>query len=100
MTRESFIEKHSPLFWYTPEAEKKNISDSLLVETILNEGTMQDIKELYDILTIQKVAKVFFAAKGRKKKNYYPEIHHFFSLALAPYKTPKNARRNSQHTTS
>jgi len=23
---------------------------------------------------------VFFRAAGRKKLNYYPEIHHFFSL--------------------
>jgi len=37
------------------------------------------------VLGAQRVAEVFFAAKGRQKQNYYPEIHHFFSLLLSKY---------------
>ena len=37
MTREGFIDAHSDMFWYTPEREKRNISDELLVETALDE---------------------------------------------------------------
>ena len=29
MSREQIIAKHRSLFWYTPEAEKQNISDAL-----------------------------------------------------------------------
>jgi len=47
MTREEFIEAHSNLFWYTPEA---------------------------------------------KKKNYYPEIYHFFSLVLSKYTQEESAK--------
>lgn len=85
MSREQFINKHKSLFWYTPEAEKQNISDALLVERILNDGTLDDYRELVDILGKKHVAEVFFSAKGRQKQNYYPEIYHFFSLVLKKY---------------
>ena len=83
--RQKFIEKHSGKFWYTPEFAKREIGDDLLVETTLNYGTLDDFRELRDILTPQRMAKVFFSATGRKAGNYYPEIRHFFSLVLKPY---------------
>ena len=46
MSREQFIDKHKSLFWYTPENEKANISDALLIENILNYGTLDDYREL------------------------------------------------------
>lgn len=85
MTREQFIEKHNPLFWYTPVASKKDISDSLLVETILNYGTMDDVRELFTVMGIEKVASVFFAAKERQIGNYYPEIYNYFTLLFNRY---------------
>ena len=100
MDRKSFIEKHKALFWYTPEEKKKDISDSLLVETILNEGTMQDVRDLYNVLTIQRVARVFFSAKGRQINNYYPEIYHYFSLVLDKYKPNRDAQRSTEYAAS
>ena len=85
MDRTQFIQAHAPLFWYTPEDKKTEISDELLVETILNEGTLADYKSLLQVLGGQRLAEVFFSAKGRQKKNYYPEIYHFFSLLLKQY---------------
>ena len=85
MSREQIIEKHKNLFWYTPDAEKQKISDALLVERILNDGTLNDYRELIDTLGGKRVAEVFFSAKGRQKLNYYPEIYHFFSLVLKKY---------------
>lgn len=85
MTREQFIQKNSKLFWYTPEDQKQNISYALLVETILNYGTLDDYRELVNVLGGKRVAEVFFSAKGRQKANYYPEIYHFFSLVLQKY---------------
>lgn len=85
MSREQIIDKHNSLFWYTPEAEKHNISDALLVERILNDGTLDDYRELIDSLGGKRVAEVFFSAKGRQKQNYYPEIYNFFSLVLKKY---------------
>ena len=85
MSREQIIDKHKSLFGYTPEAEKHNISDALLVERILNDGTLDDYRELIDSLGGKRVAEVFFSAKGRQKQNYYPEIYNFFSLVLKKY---------------
>ena len=85
MTREQYIELHKNMFWYTPANKKAEISDSLLVETILNDGTLADYKVLLQVLGPKHVAEVFFAAEGRQKKIYYPEIHHFYSLLLSKY---------------
>jgi hypothetical protein len=75
-----FIQGHSQYFWYTPEHEKENISSELLLETILNDGDMDAVRDLFKVMGIKNAASVFFRATGRKKLNYYPEIHHFFSL--------------------
>ena len=85
MTREQYIERHSALFWYTPQDRKKNISDKLLVETILNEGSMDDVRQLFALMGMENVAKVFFAVKGQETNNYYPEIRNFFTLVFNHY---------------
>ncbi|MBP5543053.1 MAG: hypothetical protein ILM98_03185 [Kiritimatiellae bacterium] len=83
--RADFIDRHSGLFWYTPESSRHSISDELLVESTLNYGTLDDFRELKAIMTPQHLAKVFFSATGRKANNYFPEIRNFFSLALKKY---------------
>ena len=81
----AFIRENRTLFWYTPEDKKENISLEFLVETILNYGTLNEIKTLIRIIGIQKIPQVFFSAQGRKKLNYYPEIYNFFSLIFSRY---------------
>ena len=93
MTRAEYIKQHASLFWYTPEAKKSEISDSLLVETILNYGTMDDVKALFDLMGIEKVADVFFSAKGRQKLNYFPQIYNFFTLVFNRYVPQRNPER-------
>ena len=80
-----YISKHKNLFWYTPESKKLNISNDLLVENILNYGTIADIKELIKIMGIKPVSDLFYSAKGRMRGNYYPEIYHFFDLVFLRY---------------
>lgn len=77
-----FIQEHSQYFWYTPEQKKENISPELLLETILNYGDMDAVRELFKVMGLKNAATVFFGTSGRKKMNYYPEIYHFFSLLL------------------
>ncbi len=81
----AFIREHSELFWYTPEDKKEEISEELLVETILNYGEVDAVLKLIELMEIKKVSEVFFNAEGRKKLNYYPEIYHFFSLFFTRY---------------
>ncbi len=81
----ALINEYHHLFWYIPEKEKENISHELLVETILNYGDMNAVKKLFGIMGINETAKVFFTATGRKKLNYFPEIHNFFTLFFKRY---------------
>jgi hypothetical protein len=87
----AFIRENRTLFWYTPEDKKENISLEFLVETILNYGTLNEIKTLIKIIGVQKISQIFFSARGRKKLNYYPEIYNFFSLVCTRY-AQKSAR--------
>ena len=94
-TREKYIADHAALFWYTPEAKKKDISDSLVVETILNYCTMDDVKALFNMMGMDKVAEVFFAAKGRQKLNYFPQIYNYFTLVFNRYVPQRNPRQQA-----
>lgn len=78
-----FIKEHSNLFWYTPEDKKEKISEELLLETILNYGTLKDSLNLIDLIGFRNTLKILQKAKGRKKMNYYPEIYNFFTLYLS-----------------
>ena len=81
----NIIKEYEFLFWYTPYKEKQNISLDLLVETILNYGDLEAVRKLITVLGIQQTANVFFNAQKRKKLNYYPEIHNYFSLYFKKY---------------
>jgi len=80
-----FVSKHKSLFWYTPESKLLSIGSDLLLENILNYGTLEDVKELIKIMGIDKVSEVFYAANGRMVGNYYPEIYNFFNLIFSRY---------------
>ncbi len=81
----AFIRKNQSLFWYIPDDKKEDIDEEILVEFILNYGTMEDVKELFMLMGIGKVAKVFYHASGRKKLNYYPEVYNYFDLFFKKY---------------
>ena len=88
MTRAQIIRKNRHLFWYTPEDKKQDISDALLVERILNDGSLEDYKDLISALGGKRVAEVFFSAKGRQNEKatdyYIKSTVHLCSLLLTP----------------
>lgn len=81
----ALIREKSYLFWYTPENEKENISHELLLEHILNYGTLDDVRKLFKIMGIDQASKVFRRIQGRNKLNFYPEIYNFFYLLFKRY---------------
>jgi len=85
----NFIKDHSSLFWYTPEEKKEQISIELLLETILNYGSLKDSLQLIKMIGTEDSLRILKGAKGRQKMNYYPEIYNFFTLYLS-----RNAQRN------
>lgn len=84
----AFIHEKSDLFWYIPEDKKEDVDHELLVEIILNYGSMEDVKKLFNILGIKKVAEIFFHSIGisdRRRGNYYELTINYFSLLLKKY---------------
>lgn len=84
----NFIHNHSELFWHIPENKKEDISHSFLVETILNYGDKNSIVQLFNLLDIKKVAKIFFDSikqSERRKGNYNEITINYFTLLFQKY---------------
>jgi hypothetical protein len=83
-----FIREHHNLFWYIPDDKKEKISNEFLVETILNYGDKNAIIQLFNLLGIKKVAKIFFdsiALSDRRKGNYHELTINYFTLVFRKY---------------
>jgi len=83
-----YISRYKYLFWYTQDSKSDTISDSFLVETVLNYGDINAVKELFDIMGIKNVAKIFFNdinISERRKNNYQELTLNFFSLLFNRY---------------
>ncbi|MDP8227792.1 hypothetical protein D4R71_02160 [bacterium] len=75
-----FIRENSYLFWWIREDAKAEISLNLLIETILNYGDIESIKNLFTLIGIKKVAEIFYQSIHRKRVNYHPRTINFFTL--------------------
>ena len=75
-----FIKSNSSLFWYTSGDKKKDINIEFLVETVLNYGNLDSVKELLNLLGIEKVAEIFYFQTHRQRVNYFPQVINFFEL--------------------
>ena len=75
-----FIRENGSLFWSVPERNKENISHEVLVEYILNYGDEKNVKKLFDLLGIEKVAEIFYKQSGRPRQNYLKLVKNFFNL--------------------
>ncbi len=74
------IKQNSNLFWFVPENEKSHISLEFLVETILNYGDEQSVKQLFDLVGINIVADIFYKHISGNRINYFPQVVNFFGL--------------------
>ena len=71
-----FIDDNQYLFWYTPAPKSETVTDELLVKTVLNYGTMNN------------VAKIFFDSinkSERRKSNYFELTVNYFTLFFNRY---------------
>jgi len=80
-----YIRERASMFWYSPEDKSETVTDELLVETILNYGSMDDVRQLLQIVNTTVVAEIFRGMTGRKKMNYFPEIWNYFDLYFRKY---------------
>ena len=83
-----FIDDHEYLFWYSPAPKSETVSDELLVEMVLNYGSMDDLRNLFAVMSINGVARIFFDSIGkseRRKGNYHEVILNYFTLFFNRY---------------
>jgi len=83
-----YIDERQHLFWYSPAPKNETVSDELLVEIILNYGSMDDLRALFKVMNIKSVAKVFFDSIGkseRRKGNYHELTLNYFTLLFNHY---------------
>lgn len=89
MTIQNFIKRRPYLIWYTKNFE--NLSDDVIVESVLNFGDFKDVKEMISILGIEKAASIFGKGIRKRRNNYRPEIKNYFQLYFKKY-----AQKNSK----
>jgi hypothetical protein len=75
-----FIREHSSLFWYIKEDAKEKISIEFLVETILSYGNGSDVRKLFELITVERAAQIFYKQISRKRINYRLRTLNFFKL--------------------
>ena len=83
MNIHQFIKKRSYLFWYIKDLDK--LSESSIVEHVLNYGDWSDVQKMIKILGLKKTAKIFQKKSAQKRSNYRPEIKNYFQLYFRKY---------------
>jgi len=83
MKIQDIIRQKPYLIWHTRDYDK--LSDSAVVEAILNYGDFDDVKQLIKILGIKKVAAIFRKQIKSPRCNYDPKIKHYFQLYFSKY---------------
>ena len=86
-----FIHENSSRFWWIKEEEKENISIEFLVEMILNYGNEKNIKKLFALVGIERVANIFYKQIAKKRVNCRTRTINFFKLYFK-----RNAQRSSK----
>ena len=83
-----YIDDHQDLFWYSPAPKSETVSDELLVEMILNYGSMDELRELFAVMSMKSVAKIFFDSinkSERRKGNFHELTLNYFTLLFNRY---------------
>lgn len=93
-----FIKDNEHLFWYIKKDSLNNISDELLVESVLNYGDWKSVQKLFEILSIENVAKIFFKQIERRRTNYKRPTLNFFRIYFNEHIQKRNINRKSKKT--
>lgn len=78
-----FIVARKHLVWYVKD--HRALNEEAIVEATLNYGNWDDVQEMIRILGMEKVAQIFRKQVSRPRKNYRPEVSHYFSLYFNKY---------------
>ena len=82
-----FIMKRPYFLWWVPKSALEKGSEESIVEATLNQGDMDDVNEMIDILGMKKVKKIFYQQARHKRNNYHREVINYFRLFFRKYAT-------------
>lgn len=74
------VKENRPLFWSVGEKKLDQLNQDAIVETILNYGNAESVRQLFKILGTNSVAQIFHQQINQKRHNYHPQTAHFFKL--------------------
>jgi hypothetical protein len=75
------IRKNAALFWYIEDSKKEELPLEIVVEFFLNYADEENVKKLFDIVGINKVAEVFrkiSLISDRRKNNILAINYNYF----------------------
>jgi hypothetical protein len=84
----TFISEQRDLFWFVPESGLDRISKAVLVETVLNYGSLESVRSLIALLGMETVAREFARTAlgvGRRRHNYHELTRHYFLQVFKRY---------------
>jgi hypothetical protein len=79
----ALIRKNADLFWYIADDKKEDLPLEVVVEFFLNYAQQEDVKKLFEVVGIKKVAEVFdhiTSISERRTNNILPINRNFYSL--------------------
>jgi hypothetical protein len=75
-----FIRDHRYFWWWVPEEAKERLGLTSIVEATLNYGDLEDIKQLFQLVGIETVARIFRKQLQQQRSKYSPRTKHFFRI--------------------
>jgi hypothetical protein len=77
---DQFVLDNKSLFWGVAESKLSSVSEEVVVETILNYGSLEAVKQLIDILGLERVAVIFNKQQSQARTNYSALTKNYFNL--------------------
>lgn len=91
----AFLREKKTLFWWIQQDEIENVDIKFMVEQILNYGDDQDVKRLFELVGIEKVADIFYQQTNRERVNYKKQVVNYFNLYFKKYVPQYSDKRAS-----
>lgn len=75
---QKLVLKNKSIFWSVAEENLQTLSLPVVIETILNSGDGENIRQLFKIVGLKKTKQIFFSQINKSRHNYSPQAVNFF----------------------
>lgn len=77
------IKPRQYLWWWVPEKDKVNLSLESVVQRILADGDIDDVKALFKHIGHDETKMIFLDQVSRPRHNYRPQTVNFFKKVFS-----------------